>query len=212
MSCACARTASVSAVRITTVSCSSSRSSPTRSLFASTALSGSTNSVWPLCERSWTIPRRRLRASARTGRTVAAWRIVTNRSAKTRCLRCGEVAPGPNTRRRRRSGSRAGPCEGALALSVSARRRRAMPQSVAQLGQAWQRFTRCCDRGRDRLHRTAYAARRGRAIRARARTGAGTGPRAPRLRAGALERRAHVGKPPSSEADLTERWLGGLPP
>jgi len=64
-----ARTASVSAARIRRISVSSSRAAWTRSLFASTTASGSTKSVAPLCERSWTMPRTRLLASARIGST-----------------------------------------------------------------------------------------------------------------------------------------------
>ena len=51
--------AAVSSARMRAVSCSSSRVACTRSLLASTTCSGSMKSVWPLCERSWTMPRTR---------------------------------------------------------------------------------------------------------------------------------------------------------
>ena len=48
-----------------------------QALPSSTATSGSTNSVWPLPEASWTMPLTRLRASARTGITYLPPRSVT---------------------------------------------------------------------------------------------------------------------------------------
>jgi hypothetical protein len=52
-----------------TISISSSRTACTSSLLPSTIASGSTKRVAPLWERSWTMPRSRLLASARIGNT-----------------------------------------------------------------------------------------------------------------------------------------------
>ena len=139
-----APTSADSSSRMRPSSSSAAACASRQALPSSTTTSGSTNSVWPLPEASWTMPLTRLRASARTGTTYRPLRSVT----------IGSWSAPPSSeptrlssRRRSRSyatrtAARSGPRRGDAVSSSSPTGSKLRPSVPRSAGSGWSRRPR----------------------------------------------------------------------